>query len=240
VTLDANSADAHTTLGNIHFFAEYDWSAAEKEYKRATDLSPSDLDAHQMYAVFLSEQGRADEALAEIRTAQQLDPLDAAPRITAGWILYFARKYDGAIEQCDKALELEANSLAAHDCRGSAYLAKRDYQKAIAEYRLATAGAEKDPVRLVGLARAYALSGKKRGAGDILQKIRTAAKNHYVPPYFFAQIHAAMGQKSEALSWLEKAYEARDFYLTHLKVDETLDPLRSDPRFTKMRQGMSL
>ena len=178
--------------------------------------------------------------MAEIRTAQQLDPLDAAPRITAGWILYFARKYDGAIEQCDKALELDANSLTAHDCRGSAYLAKRDYQKAIAEYRLATAGPGNDPVRLVGLARACALSGKKREASEILEKILTAANDHYVPPYFFAQIHAAMGQKRKALSWLEKAYDARDFYLTHLKVDETLDPLRSDPRFSKLLQRMNL
>ena len=240
LALDASSADAHTTLGSVHFFADYDWSAAEKEFTRATDLSPSDADAHQMYAVFLAEQGRADKALAEIRTAQQLDPIDAAPRITAGWILYFARKYDGAIQQCEKALEVEANSVAAHDCRGSAYLAKRDYQKAIAEYRLATAGAGNDPVRLVGLSRAYALSGKKRDASQILQKIRTAAKDHYVPPYFFAQIHAAMGQKSEALSWLEKAYEARDFYLTHLKVDEALDPLRSDPRFAAMLHRMNL
>jgi len=105
---------------------------------------------------------------------------------------------------------------------------------------LATAGAGNDPVRLVGLARAYAVSGKKRDASQILQKIRTAAKDHYVPPYFFAQIHAAMGQKSEALSWLEKAYEARDFYLTHLKVDEALDPLRSDPRFAAMLHRMNL
>jgi serine/threonine protein kinase/Flp pilus assembly protein TadD len=240
VALDSMSADAHTTLGAIHFLADYDWPAAEKEFQRSTSLNPSDADAHQMYSVFLSEQGRTDEAIAQIRTCQQLNPLDSAPRITAGWLFYFARQYDPAIEQCDKALELDTNSLAAHDCLGSAYLAKRDYQKAVAEYRLATAGSGNDPVRLVGLARAYALSGKKRDAQRILESISSAAKDHYVPPYFFAQIYAALGQKDQALSSLEKAYEVGDFYLSHLKVDETLDPLRPDPRFANLLQRMKL
>ena len=240
VALDSMSADAHTTLGAIHFIVDYDWATAEKEFQRATKLNPSDADAHQMYSVFLSEQGRNEEAIAEIRTSQQLNPLDPAPRITAGWGFYFARQYDSAIKECDKALELDDNSVAAHDCRGSAYLAKGEYQKAIAEYRLATAGSQNDPVRLVGLARAYALSGKKREAEHILERIGTAAKDHYVSPYFFAQIHTALGQKDQALSWLEKAYEVGDFYLSHLKVDETLDPLRSDPRFAKLLQRMNL
>jgi eukaryotic-like serine/threonine-protein kinase len=237
---DGMSADAHATLGAIHFYADYDWPAAEEEFKRATKLSPSNANAHQTYSVFLTALGRNDEALEEIRTAQQLNPLDPAARVTAGWAFYFARKYDEAIRECDKALELDVNFIAAHDCRASAYLAEREYAKAMAEYRLATADSGNDPVRLVGLARAYAVTGKKREARQILQNIRAAAKDHYVPPYFFAQINAALGQKDQALRWLNKAYEVRDFYLPQMKVDNTLDPIRSDPRFTKLMSRMQL
>jgi eukaryotic-like serine/threonine-protein kinase len=240
LALDEMSADAHTTLGAIHFYADYDWPAAEEEFKRATKLSPSNANAHQTYSVFLSALGRNDEALEEIRTAQQLNPLDPAARVTAGWGFYFARKYDDAIRECDKALELEVNFLAAHDCRASAYLAKREYPKAMAEFQILTADAGNDPVRLVGLARAYAVTGKKREPRQVLQKIRTAAKDHYVPPYFFAQINAALGQTNQAFSWLEKAYEVRDFNLPALRVDDGLDPVRSDPRFAKLLHRMNL
>jgi tetratricopeptide (TPR) repeat protein len=193
-----------------------------------------------MYSVFLSTVGRSDEALTEIRTAQQLNPLDPTSIVTAGWTFYYARQYDLAIEQCGKALELDPNFHAAHDCLGSAYLAKRNYQRAIAECRLAVAGSGDDPVRLVGLARAYALAERKTEANRVLNKLSTAAKAHYVPPYFFAQVYAALGEKDLAISWLEKAYKERDFYLTRLKVDDTVDSLRSDPRFANILHRIAL
>ena len=208
--------------------------------KRAVELNPSDADAHQMYAVFLSAMGRADEALSEIQTAQILNPLDPTPIVTTGSIFYFARQYDRTIEQCGKSLEVDPTLHAAHDCLGSAYMAKRDYQKAIAECRLAVAGSGDDPVRLVGLARAYALDERKVEANKVLTKLRTIAKAHYVPPYFFVQIHASLGEKKQAISWLERAYRERDFYLTQLRVDDTVDPLRSDPRFEKILHDIGL
>ncbi len=240
LVLDEKLAGTHTTLGAIQFFAHYNWAGAEEEFKRAVELNPSDADAHQMYAVFLSAMGRADEALSEIQTAQILNPLDPTPIVTTGSIFYFARQYDRAIEQCGKSLEVDPTLHAAHDCLGSAYMAKRDYQKAIAECRLAVAGSGDDPVRLVGLARAYALDERKVEANKVLTKLRTIAKAHYVPPYFFVQIHASLGEKKQAISWLERAYRERDFYLTQLRVDDTVDPLRSDPRFEKILHDIGL
>lgn len=240
LALDETLADAHTALGAIHFFGEYDWSGAEKEFKRAIAFNRNDSNAHQMYAAFLAALGRSDEAVTEISAAQQLDPLDPATALTAGWIFYYGRKYDRTIEMCRKSLDLDSSFQAAHDCLGTAYTAKHDYQNAITECQLAAKGSANDPVRLVGLGRAYALAGKKAQAVGILRQVRASTKVHYVPPYFFAQIDAALGNKNQAFSWLEKAYQEHDSYLTRLKADDAMDPLRSDPRFAKLLQRMKM
>jgi TolB-like protein/Flp pilus assembly protein TadD len=240
LALDDTLADAHTTLGAIQFYADWDWSASEKEFKRAIDLNPSRAEAHQMYSIFLSTLGRADESIAEIGTAQRLDPLALGPSVTAGWTFYYARQYDSAIAQCRKSLELDPRSVSAHDCLGNAYLGKGDYEQAIAECRLVASRSGDDPVRLAGLGRAYALAGRKAEAQKVLTKMQAASKIHYVPPYFFAMIQAALNDKNQAFSWLEKAYNEHDPYLTRLKVDQAMDPLRSDPRFAKLRDRMRL
>jgi eukaryotic-like serine/threonine-protein kinase len=240
LALDDTLADAHTTLGAIQFYADWDWVASEKEFKRAIQLNPSHAEAHEMYSVFLSTLGRADQAIAEIGAAQLLDPLALSPSVNAGWAFYYARQYDGAIAQCRKAIELDPRSVSAHDCLGNAYLGKGAYEQAIAECRLVASLSGDDPLRLAGLGRAYALAGRKDEAQKILTKMQAASNVHYVPPYFFAMIEAALHEKDKAFSWLEKAYDEHDPYLTRLKVDDAMDPLRSDPRFAKLRDRMSL
>jgi len=240
LALDDTLADAHTALGAIQFYADWDWVTPEKEFKRAIDLNLSHAEAHQMYSIFLSTLGRADEAIAEIRTAQRLDPLALSSSVTAGWTFYYARQYDGAIAQCHKSLALDPHSISAHDCLGNAYLGKGAYEQAIAECRLVAGLSNDDPLRLAGLGRAYALAGRKAEAQKILTKMQAASKVHYVPPYFFGMIHAALDDKNQAFSWLEKAYNEHDPYLTRLKVDDAMDPLRSDPRFAKMLHRMGL
>jgi tetratricopeptide (TPR) repeat protein len=233
-------ADAHTTLGAIHFYGDWDWPGAEAEFKRAIDVNPSHVEAHQMYSVFLSTMGRADEAISEIRTTQQLDPLAFVPRVTAGWTFYYARQYDNAIEQCRKLLELDPNSISARDCLGNAYLGKGAYEEAIAECRVVANASGYDPLHLAGLGRAYALAGKRAEAEKTLIRLRTASEIHYIPPYFYGMIQAALGNRNQAFSSLEKAYSEHDSYLTRLKVDDAMDSLRSDPRFAKLLHRMRL
>jgi eukaryotic-like serine/threonine-protein kinase len=240
LALDGDMADAHTTFGAIKFYGDWDWAGAEKEFKRAIVLNPSHAEAHEMYSVFLSAMGRADEAISEIRTAQQLDPLALEPSMIAGRTLYYARQYDRAIEQCRNALKLDPSSISAHDCLGEAYLGMRAFENAIAEFRVVASGSHGDPVRLAGLGRAYALAGKRAQAEEVLAKLRKASQAHYVPPYFFSVIHTALGNKDEAFSWLTKAYTEHDSYLARLRVDVAMDPLRSDQRFTKLLQQMRL
>lgn len=238
--LDPDLAHAHTTLGAIHFYADWDWAAAEKEFKRAIELSPSDAEAHRMYSFYLAAMGRADQAIAEVQQAQQLDPLSIWTQITAGNVFYFTRHYDKAIEQCEKALELDPNSVGAYDCLGTSYLAEGKYEQAIEASQKASNLSSNDPARLVGLGRAYALAGRKSDALTVLKQLHQMSSRTYVPPYFSATIYAELGQRDEAFAWLQKAFQGRDSYLTWLKVDAAIDPLRGDVRLQQLLRRIGL
>jgi serine/threonine protein kinase/tetratricopeptide (TPR) repeat protein len=232
--LDPDLAQAHTELAAIHFFGDWDWSGAEKEFQRALELNPSEAESHRYYSFFLAALGRGNEALAESRKAQNLDPLSISTQVTAGFVLYYVREFDKAIEQCRKALELDPNSAGAYDCLGSSYLAEGKYEEAIAASEKASNLSNDDPQRLVGLGRAYALADRKSDALRVLERLRQLSRRAYVPPYFFATICAAMDQREEALGWLDSAYLARDVFLVWLKVDSGVDRLRDEARFQQL------
>jgi serine/threonine protein kinase/tetratricopeptide (TPR) repeat protein len=231
LAIDDALADAHSTLADIKFYGDWDWLGADKEFKRAIELKPSYAEARTAYSAFLSEMGRDDQAVSEIRTAQQLDPLSPMTASTAAWAFYYARQYDLATEQALNALALEPESLSAHDCLGSSYLAKGLTEKALAEYRIIVSNSAGDPLRLASLARAYAVAGRRAEARQVAAQLVEASRVHYVPPFFLALIYATLNSKDQAFSWLEKAYQEHDSYLVRLKVEPGLDPLRSDPRF---------
>jgi serine/threonine-protein kinase len=233
-------AEAHMELGLIHFYADWDWVAADREFRRTLQLSPSDAEAHRTYSFYLAALARADEAQAESLHAQQLDPLSIWTQITAGYVFYFNRKYDEAIEQCRKVLEWDPNSVGGYDCLGTSYLAKGMYEQSIAAAQEASRLSDNDPTRLVGLGRAYALAGRKPGARTVLDQLRQFSSRTYVSPYFFAAIYAALGQNDEAFKWLHEALRERDVYLAWLKVDSAVDPLRRDPRFQELLHDVGL
>ena len=112
--LDPNLAHAHLALAAVRFYGDWDWAGADREFKLAIELNPSDSETHRSYAFYLSAMGRAGEALAEINRAEELDPLDVTTQITSGWVFYFARKYDLAVDQCRKSLEFDPNYRGKH------------------------------------------------------------------------------------------------------------------------------
>jgi eukaryotic-like serine/threonine-protein kinase len=240
LVIDDSISAAHSTLADVTFYGDWDWPAAEKEYKRAIELNPSDAEAHRIYSVFLSAMARADEALVEIRAAQDLDPISVFTSSSAGWTFYFARQYDRAIEQCQRTLELEPNNVGAHACLGDSYVAKGNYEKAIEESKTATTLSKNDPVRAAGLGRAYALAGDKAAARRILEDLLAESRRHYLPPSSLATVYAALGEKEKAISMLEKAYSDRDPYVTWLKVDDAFDVLRQEPRFQELLRRIGL
>ena len=232
--LDDSLSEAHTALAGIRFYGDWDWAGAESEFKRALALNPSDAEAHRRYSNYLLAMGRFEEALLEVQRAQEFDPLSLLTSVNAGWTFYFARQYDRAIEQCRKALELDANSDGAYACLGWSYRAKGLRQEAIAESERAVALSDRGPGRLTGLARAYAVFGRKADAGKILDELDERGKHTYVAPHYSAMIHAALGEKEQALDALEQAYKERDGSLAWLRVDDAFDSLREEPRFQEL------
>jgi eukaryotic-like serine/threonine-protein kinase len=229
--LDPKLARAYLALGNVSFFRDRNWSKAEGLYRRAIALQPNDAEASRVYSYFLTAIGNQVEAQAEVRRAQELDPLYITTQITAGWVFYFSRQYDRAIEQCKKALELDQDSAGAYDCIGSSYVAKGQYEEAIPACHQAVTISGNAPPRLVGLAQAYVLAGRKTEAQNINRQLRELSQTRYVPPYLFAKLEMALGNKKEALSRLEESLADRDSFLTWMKVERSFDRLRGDPQF---------
>ena len=234
--IDDTLAAAHADMATVYWYYEWNWSAAEKEFKRAIELDPNDAITHEMYGWYLVTMGRVDEGISEARRSQQLDPLQQEHTLVLGWDLYLARRYDEAIEQYRKAIELEPNYWIGYSWLGHAYAQKRLWPEAVAAFQKARSIEDVIAEPLTGLGYVYAVSGQKEEARKVLDELKDRAKHPYVSAYLIATTYAGLGDKDQAFASLEKAYEARSWYLTHLKLDPKLDSLRSDPRFEQLVQ----
>ena len=232
--LDDSLAEAHIALGRVKEHS-LDWSGAGAEYRRAIELNANYETGHHLYAMHLAQMGRLDEAMAEIRRAQELDPLSLIINMEVGRIFLFMRQYDQAIAQYQKTLEIDPNFELARFNLGVAYEQKGMYEEAIAEY-------QKIPRReLAPIGRAYALSGKRREAQRVLDELKEQSKTRYVSPVSMAVIHAGLGEHEQAIAWLEKALDGGDAdRLYFLGVQPTWDSLRSEPRFQDLLRRMGL
>ena len=184
--------------------------------------------------------GRIDEALAEIRLAQTLDPLSPMISSTLGSRLYLARRYDQAIEQFRKTLDRDPDFVNAQVGLGKVFERKAMYSEAVAEMKKALSHSEKNTVILAGLAHAYAVTGNPAEATKILRRLEKLSGHRYVSSYEIAVIYLGLGKKDQAFEWLEKAYDEHASPLIFLKVDPRLDSLRSDPKFLALLQRMRL
>jgi TolB-like protein/Tfp pilus assembly protein PilF len=235
--LDNMLAEAHTSLGQALFAYDLNLPEADREFRRAIELNPNYATARHWYAMgVLTPLGRFDDAIAESRRALELDPLSIIINADVGTVLYNARRYDQAIEQYRKTLEMEPDFYYAHWGLGQVLEMKGMIDEAIAEYEKA-AQLNDDPLPLGLLAHLYAKIGKTDKAREILVRLRQIATQRYVAPYTFALIHLGLGEKDQALQFLERDYEDRDGYnIALVKVDPFLDPLRGDPRFEALVQ----
>ncbi len=238
--IDDELAEAHTALGTVKHFYDWDWQGAEREFKRAIEINPNYADAHKMYAFYLSAMGRFDEALAEMKRAQELDPLSLEKIAGAGDILRYQRQYDQAIEKYQKALEMDSNSGFAHWAIGNAYVNQGMYLEAIAEYQKAIPLSGDSPDEPASLGYAFALSGKGKEAFQIIDDLKRRSKESYIPPTLIAMVYAGLGENEQAFEWLDKAYDGQDSNLVYLKVDPMFDNLRSDPRYANLWRRVGL
>ena len=240
VELDETLAEAHTALARM--LLNYEWNIPEsnREFQRAIELNPTYATAHHWYGNgSLLLTGRFDEAIAEMKRAQELDPLSLIINADLGDNYIYARQYDQAVEQLRKTIEMDQSFYYAHYELGLAYELKGLFQEAIAEYRRARQ-LNDDPLVLAYLARTYAQSGRTDEALKSLDQLKEISKHRYVTAYGFALIYVALSEKDEAFQWLEKAYTERSGWMTYLKVDPRLDPLRSDSRFVEFMRRVGL
>ena len=229
--LDDMLAEAHTSLGYVLFYY-FELAASMKEFERAIELNPNYPTAHQWYASGpLLAAGQFDHAIAEAKRAVELDPVSPIIHAELGTVYMVARRYDDAIEELRNTVEMYPEFYWAHRFLGLALELKGATSDAIAEYKKALELSD-DPLVLAFVAHAEAKTGRQNEAREILARLTEAAKTRYVPAYAFAVIHLALGEKDQALDWLEKA--ARDHggrNINLIKVEPYLDPLRGDPRF---------
>ena len=229
--IDENSAEAHTSMAFIKFRWDWDRTATEREFLEAIQLKPAYAPAHQWYSSYLVAVERFDEAIAEAKRTEELEPLSFTASSHLGWIYYLAGQNDKAIEQCRKILELDPSSFPARRYLGLAYEAKGMYPEAITEFQTGVK-LSGSPLMHALLGHAYAASGKTAEAKQVLVDLQQLQGQRYVSPYTVAAIHAGLGDDEQAFKWLETAVQERDIWLMNLKVDPVFAKLRSKRQFT--------
>ncbi len=237
--LDGMLAEAHLVLAETKFHYDWDWSAAEREFKRAIELKPNFALAHLLYAFYLADMGRFDEAFAEAKRAQELDPLSLIANMGVGFIFAMARRSDAALDQGRRLLEMEPYFFGAHWLIGTAYYLKGMYEQSIAEHKKALDFGG-SPVILASLGRLYGLSGRRSEALHVIEELSEMRKQRYIPAINIAGVYAGLGEPDQAFEWLERAYQERNSALTSLGVNSALDNLRSDSRFDDLLERVGL
>ena len=241
LAIDESDAGAHLSMAIVTHWYDWNWAAAEKEFKRAIELSPNNSDAHTYYSWFLAPMGRNDQAIAEAKRAQQADPLSGFATFSVGAALVFARRWDPAIEQLRRAIEIDPNFWFSHCFLGRAYEQKGKLPEAIVEFQRAVELEKDNAETWSGLGHAYALSGNRAEAQKILDHLKEVSAHSWVAPYNVAVIYAGLGDKDQAFALLDQAYKDRSYYLpTYLATDARMDSLRSDPRFGELHRRVGL
>jgi len=232
--LDSNLAEPHSTLAMIKAFYEWDWAGAENEFKLTLDLNPRYPTAHQRYSLFLPVVGRLDEAVAEARKAQELDPLSLIINENVGDILALARRYDEAEEQLRKTIELDPSFEVAHQTLSRVYAEKGMYEKALEE------GFFDDQEELARLKKIYAQSGNEGVLREDLAFLLDRAKKGDPRSFGTASVYAQLNDRDKAFEWLNKAIEERAINFTYFIADARFDNIRSDPRYDSLLARVGL
>ncbi len=242
VELGPMLAEAHTTLG--HFRATYcwDWKSACAEYKAAMALNPAYATVHHWYAItYLAPLGLLDDALTEMQKAEELDPLSVSIKRDIAIILCNSGRFENAIAQCKRAIELEPSFQTSYWALGLAYEGLKEYEQAVGAFEQALRGAAIQTPRLLGaLGHSYALWGKLRQAEEVLNRMNELACTRYVPPFDYALVNLGLGRRETSFHYLEQAYRCRSYDLVSIKVDPRFDGLRADPKFEKLLKRLGL
>ncbi|MFZ1139113.1 MAG: winged helix-turn-helix domain-containing protein [Candidatus Sulfotelmatobacter sp.] len=237
--LDGNLAEAHTSLGTIRFWFDWDWSGAEECYQRALQINPNYMLGRLYRAHCLSNTGRDEEAIAEIKRALRLDPLSPILSTLLGFFLYHARRYDEAVAEFHNALELAPRFWIAHLDLAKLYEQTGEQGRAISELELARTFCDgnSEPLSLLGYV--LAKSGRQAEAENALAELMALSRQKYVPPPNIALVYAGLGKRDQMFEWLERGIQDRDVRMTFLR-DPKWDGFRENPRFREILRQVAL
>jgi TolB-like protein len=243
--LDSSFAEAHTALALVDHHYHWKWKEAQAGYEQAIELNPDHADTHLWYSWLLLALGKRDAAFDEIEQTmsivQETDPHRlVAVHTTRAAAYYFGREYQRAVEECEKAEQLDPGYFMLHFIAGRAHMRLNNYAQAIAHLKSSRTGTGEFPLMDAALGLAYAVSGKKGLTAKMAEQFKAAAKKRYIPPTYFGMLFAGLGDRKMALEWLEKAFEERADGLTWLGVEPMLDELRNDSRFQDLIRRIGL
>jgi TolB-like protein/DNA-binding winged helix-turn-helix (wHTH) protein len=239
LTLDEMLVEALIISAAIKYQYDWDFPSAEIEFKKVIELNPNYPEARRQYGWYLTQLGRYDEGLAEMKLAYRLDPFSPAASVDMVAPYIKSRQYDLAIEQLRKSLEMHPNFYLGHFVLGWTLINKNEFAQGIVELEKSK-DLEYMPFTDGALGYAHAKAGQKDKARKILNDLKLQSKQRQIPAYWIAVIHYGLGENDEAFVWLEKAYREKSFWLLWLKTEPIFDDLRPDPRFQDLTRRVGL
>jgi serine/threonine protein kinase/tetratricopeptide (TPR) repeat protein len=240
LVLDADLADAHSTVATLRMYADWDWPGAEAEYKRALALNPSYATAHHWYGLLLAFRGKPQEARQELERARELDPFSPIIRLNLAWVQFSAGDNDALIAASQKELAADSSSWNAYWDLGSAYVQKGELDKGIVALQKAVELSHSSSATLSSLGYALGRSGKRHEAEQVLRKLLQRAQHEPVAAEEIAIVYVGLGDNNNALLWLEQAYRAQSKGLVLLKADPWYHSLAAEPRYQELVRKVGL
>jgi TolB-like protein/Tfp pilus assembly protein PilF len=238
--LDPDLPASHVSLAYVYFYGDWNWPAADQEFKRAIALAPGLARSHRWYAVYLAAMGRAAEAITEAQRATDLDPLSVSAHDAAAIAAVCSGQYDRTVAEGRIILNLDPSDPRAYLDMAMGHIQKGMYQEALQDAEKGLAQSRRDPFFLSIAAFVHGRLGQMEQAGKLVDEMRGASKKSFVAPFLFATAFVGMGKEKEAMEALEKGYKAHDGYLVGLNSTPWFGPLRSDPRFQSLVSRMHL
>jgi TolB-like protein/Flp pilus assembly protein TadD len=237
LALDDNSSDAHAALGMVKQIYDFDLPGAIAEFERAIQLNPNDAMAHHWLSNHsLAAAGQTEREIAEMKRALELDPLSLIINANLGQAYINVNRYDDAIAQLRKTIEMEGSFYFAHQMLGEALDLKGQIPEAITEYEKAIA-LNDDPIPKALLGHLYGRIGRKDEARKILEELRQTREQRYIEAYGLAIVYLGLGDRNETFNWLEQGYRDRDgYYMAVIRIDPVLASLHGDPRFEALAE----
>jgi len=238
--LDPELGEAHSPQAAVLWLYDWQWPEAQMEFKRSLALNPAHPTASHWYAECLMTMGRHSEAIARMKSSQDLDPLSLIISVAIGWAFYMAGQYEAAIEQLHRTVEMDPNYPVTYWILGLTLRKIGRHELAIAEGEKGVKLSGGSALMRAALAQTLATADRRKDALQILDDLTTLSKEKYVSPYFFAGIHVGLGEDDRAIEYLEKSYEEHSHWLIYLHIDPSMDRMRSNPRFQDLLRRIGL